>query len=192
MPRPNVPREIYAEDHLAARLTIEREREGWTYASLAARMTNAGCPIDKTAIYKIEKGEPRRRIVVDELVAFAKVFGLSLEELLVPPELAMKKQVTDLVIEWTAAGYRIDTATAERDEAWAALGNYLNGHPDAVPAFESVFGKWAEIHFEEVDRDFFAADRMWQLTKDMQWGEIAKREFDLFVDRRARTEVDRG
>jgi len=191
MPRPNVPREIYAEDHLAARLTIEREREGWTYAGLALRMTNAGCPIDKTAIYKIEKGEPRRRIVVDELVAFAKVFGLSLEELLVPPELAMKKQVTELVIEWTAAGYRIDTAKAERDEAWAALGNYLNQHPDAVPAFESVFGKWAEIHFEVVDRDFQSAYKMWQLTKDKNRGEALKREMDRALDG-ARTEVDRG
>jgi hypothetical protein len=50
-------------------------------------MTLAGCPMYPTTIYKIEKGEKgkRRRITVDELVAFSRVFGIGVEELLALP-----------------------------------------------------------------------------------------------------------
>ncbi len=59
-----------------------------------------------------------------------------------------------------------------------------------MPAFESVFGKWAEFHLEIVDRDFQSAYKMWKLTKDKKWGEVAKREMDRAIE--AKTEVDRG
>jgi transcriptional regulator with XRE-family HTH domain len=85
MPRPNRQRDVFAEENLAARITIERERRRWTLESLAARMTAAGCPLPQSAIYKIEQGRPRRRIVVDELVAFSQVFGIPVESLLVDP-----------------------------------------------------------------------------------------------------------
>ncbi len=89
MPRPNRPRTVAAEDNLARRIAFEREARGWTYDGTAKRMTNLGCPIQSTAIYKIEKGEPRRRISVDELVAFARVFELDVEELLIPVDVAL-------------------------------------------------------------------------------------------------------
>lgn len=44
-------------------------------------MTDAGCPIQGSAIYKIEKADPPRRITVDELVAFATVFETSAVDL---------------------------------------------------------------------------------------------------------------
>ena len=84
MPRPNRDRTVLAEENLARRVAFEREARGWTYEGTAKRMTNIGCPIQPTAIYKIEKGEPRRRISVDELVAFAKVFDFEVQEMLMP------------------------------------------------------------------------------------------------------------
>ncbi|HEX2361561.1 MAG TPA: helix-turn-helix transcriptional regulator [Jiangellaceae bacterium] len=95
MPRPNRPRSIASEDNLARRIAHEREQRGWSYAGLAQRMTAQGCSIDQSALYKIEKGRPRRRISVDELVALSEVFAVPVHELLAPPELAAKKVVLE-------------------------------------------------------------------------------------------------
>ena len=95
MPRPNPSRVMFTEDHLAARVTIERERKGWTLEGLAKRMTDAGCPLAASAVYKIEQGKPRRRIVVDELVAFSRVFGIPVDQLLLDPEMEAEQRLID-------------------------------------------------------------------------------------------------
>src|SRR6478609_3850641 len=100
MPRPNRPRDVFAESHLARRIAMEREAATMTYDGLAKRMTDAGCPIQGSAIYKIEKGDPPRRIVVDELIAFAAVFNLTPQELLLPPEVAFEREAAELLLEW--------------------------------------------------------------------------------------------
>jgi len=84
MSRPNKPRTINAEANIAERITHERESRGWSYATLASKMTEVGCSIGTTAIFKVEKGTPRRRVTVDELVALSRVFGASIEDLLTP------------------------------------------------------------------------------------------------------------
>lgn len=45
----------------------------------------------QSGIWKIEKGQPRRRIAFDEAVAFAEVFGLSLEDLSTDPRAEMER-----------------------------------------------------------------------------------------------------
>ena len=84
MPRPNKDRTINSEADLAKRISEERLRRGWTFDGLASRMTDAGCAIKGSAIYKIEKGSPPRRVTVDELVGFARVFETPIERLLAP------------------------------------------------------------------------------------------------------------
>ena len=103
MSRQNKRREIYAEDNLAIRIAIERSARHWSNDDLAKRMSEAGCPMTGSAIFKIEKAIPRRRIVVDELIAFAKVFGLSVNELLLPVQLAMNKESARLAQDWAGA-----------------------------------------------------------------------------------------
>lgn len=93
MPRPNPERSLQSEAALARRVKWERERRNWTFEGLAKRMTDAGCPIQGSAIYKIEKGDPPRRITVDELVAFGKVFDLDVPELLLPPEVVVDERL---------------------------------------------------------------------------------------------------
>ncbi len=94
MPRPNPTRHLFAEANVAARVALERERRGMSYEGLAKRLSDIGCPIQASAIFKIEKGTPRRRITVDELVGFAAAFGMSVEELLVDPEVRLGRELT--------------------------------------------------------------------------------------------------
>jgi transcriptional regulator with XRE-family HTH domain len=119
MPRPNPERELFAEPFVAARVALERETRGWSYEGLAKRMTDVGCPIQASAIYKIEKATPRRRITVDELVAFAKVFDLSVEELMVDPAQAMSRQIAQLLERFHALrrSYQANQAMAAKQAA---------------------------------------------------------------------------
>lgn len=82
MPRPNSERTIMVERSLATRIAYERNKRGLTYEALAQQLTDLGCPVQPSAIQKIEKSG--RRIVVDEAVAFAAAFEMGLEELLIP------------------------------------------------------------------------------------------------------------
>jgi transcriptional regulator with XRE-family HTH domain len=86
MARPNRRRSIEGESNLARRVQREREYRGMSYETLAKAMTAAGCSIQASAIFKIEKGDPPRRITVDELVAFADVFEVEIDDLLTPVE----------------------------------------------------------------------------------------------------------
>jgi transcriptional regulator with XRE-family HTH domain len=86
VPRTN-PRLPGAEDLVARRVAYERAKRKWSTAELARRVTEAGVPINQSAIYKIEKGSPRRTISLDEAHALADVFGLkSVEQLELVPE----------------------------------------------------------------------------------------------------------
>lgn len=82
MPRANRGRTSDAEDRLASRLQRERESRGWSYAEVAARLSQVGCTIHSSAIYKIEKGSPRRAVTAIELAAFALVFETTPNDLL--------------------------------------------------------------------------------------------------------------
>ncbi|MGH3522271.1 MAG: helix-turn-helix domain-containing protein [Mycobacterium sp.] len=96
MPRPNPPRPLGCEVNVARRVADERGRRGWSYETLARHMTEAGCPIQSSAIYKIEKGDPPRRISVDELVAFALAFDVDVKELLLSPWEAAQREAREL------------------------------------------------------------------------------------------------
>jgi transcriptional regulator with XRE-family HTH domain len=116
MPRPNSPRTLGCEADVSRRVADERSYRGWTYDGLARRVTDAGCPIHASAIYKIEKGTPRRRISVDELVGFASAFGLPVTALLETPEQTAERQVRELVAQLEAllGGLKPEDATRIR------------------------------------------------------------------------------
>lgn len=137
MPRRNQPRSLFSEEGLAQRVGYERERRGWTYESLAARMTAVGCPINQSALYKIEKGEPRRRITVDELVALSRVLDTPVEHLLLPPELAATERLGELLVKWREA-------KIAADDAWDELQEYVAEHPgiDMTQVAERVGAAW--------------------------------------------------
>ena len=65
------------EDELAGKIGDLRSAKGFSYRTLAAAMTEHGVDIDASSLQKIEKGTPRRKITVNELVGFAAVFGVT-------------------------------------------------------------------------------------------------------------------
>lgn len=171
MPRPNQPRSIASEEGLARRIAYERENRGMSYEGLASRMTKAGCPIQASAIYKIEKSDPPRRITVDELVAFSQVFAVPVEELLLPAEVVTSKELSELIIKWNSARERAAAAKEEESEAWDTLRAYVSEHPELGDQVESLMKIWVDYHFAEHDHEGALAYWMQTLTESPEWRE---------------------
>ncbi|MFJ9523370.1 helix-turn-helix domain-containing protein [Kitasatospora sp. NPDC101801] len=95
-----------SEEHAAERVRLEREARGWSTAELAKRMTKAGYPINQSSVWRIESGEPRRRINLDEAIGFAKVFELTLEDFLGPALPADEKRM-QAIADTVVGGYRL-------------------------------------------------------------------------------------
>ena len=77
-----------SERWLADRIQDERKERGWSQVQLSKELAKIGSPLQQSAISKIEsppKGE-RRAISIGEAIGFARVFGIPLGELLLPPE----------------------------------------------------------------------------------------------------------
>lgn len=181
MPRPNQPRSIASESALARRIAFEREDKGMSYEGLASRMSKAGCSINASAIYKIEKADPPRRITVDELVGFSQVFGIPVEELLLPPEIVARKELLELVLAWDRARLAALDAASERDRAWDALRAYLSAHPELTPEVESAMRAWAEYYSPE-DVDEVAAYWTGKITGSREHLEEAARLFHKHME----------
>ncbi|MCY0926924.1 helix-turn-helix domain-containing protein [Streptomyces sp. H27-H1] len=98
------PGQLAGEANVAAHVQLERELRGWSTAELARQVTAAGCPLSQSAVWRIENGEPPRKISVDELVAFAKVFGKPIEQLLEPVDEGVVDPLIRLFLrEWIVA-----------------------------------------------------------------------------------------
>jgi transcriptional regulator with XRE-family HTH domain len=132
MARQNLGRTVGTNKTLALRIQYEREQRGWTMEALAQRMKDAGCPIHHTAVYKIEKGRPQRTVSFEEAVGFATVFGLTLDELAVPPLMARNREARRLLDELFAATKAGQEAAARITEAEARLGHLLRDVPELV------------------------------------------------------------
>ena len=118
MPLPNPDRAITEEMQLPARIAYERERRGWSYEGLAQRMTEAGCPIAPSGIYKTE--QQGRRVVVEELVGYSRVFGIPVERLLLPADVAQVDTLREAWQAWASASdayWRAKQAADRADEA---------------------------------------------------------------------------
>lgn len=97
MPRTTTGRNRDEERIVAARITAERTRRDWTITDVAAAMADAGCPLPASAIYKIEKGDPPRRITLNEFLAFAAIFEMEPADLLRPPTPPDPARLAELV-----------------------------------------------------------------------------------------------
>jgi len=68
------------EEYLRKRLRAEREDRGWSQPEMAKRLSDKGIHTHPTAISKAEAGE--RAFRIEEVVAAAELFGLSVDALL--------------------------------------------------------------------------------------------------------------
>lgn len=130
MPRPNALRTLAGEDSLAARIAYEREQRGWSYEGLAKRMTDVGCPVNQSAIYKIEKARPRRGIRVNELIALSIVLDLDLNELLLPPEAILDRETRDRLAGLVVGLESLIDYDLGLNEEWRQLRKHLD-RPEA-------------------------------------------------------------
>ena len=104
MARQNRPRSMGREDYLAERVAELRHSSlpPMSYETLAKRMAEVGCPIQPSALHRIEKGTPRRKVSVDELVAFSEVFGKSIQDLISKPQGELDEQVQEALATYVA------------------------------------------------------------------------------------------
>lgn len=116
MPRPNPPRSLPYEAYVAENLRRERERRGMTFESLAMAMKQAGCPIQPSALHKIEKGDPPRRITVNELWALSLCLDIKVQDLCGPPPGPLPNEVWVLVQQAEEILRRITMLEAEIED----------------------------------------------------------------------------
>lgn len=119
---------LRGEENLAVRIKLEREERGWGTNALSDRLNEIGYEINPSAVWRIENR--KRRVNLDEAIGFAEVFGISLENLVGPPRLAVHARAMELVEE-IRRRYR-ETRRTQRafGEATDALSAYLDEHPD--------------------------------------------------------------
>lgn len=135
MPRAN-PRPPGPEERAARRIAWERARRGWSTSELARRMTEDGVPVNQSAIYKIEKGEPRRTISLDEAHSLVRVFGLR--------DIAELESVPDELISAELSSYldelgQLDDAVRElQRRAAGLLRRVLKTADDIRPVVEYI------------------------------------------------------
>jgi transcriptional regulator with XRE-family HTH domain len=156
VPRVNPLRSLTNERNVAERIAFEREQRGWSYEGTAKRLADNGCPIQASAIFKIEKGDPPRRITVDELVGFATVFDIAVPELLQPPALVQQKQLLELAQAMSEAAEETMRADVKYKAALQALNDYDQRHPESVDALgtqQAANLRNAMATFAEVDAE---------------------------------------
>jgi transcriptional regulator with XRE-family HTH domain len=132
VPRHNPPRSLAGEEYLAERVSYERDIRGWSYEALAKRMTDAGVPMNQSAIQKIEKGNPRRRITVDELLGFAKVFGTNVSDLLLNKSIGEDAHAAKLFQRWQKAEGEVEEARLRAEIAHRAFEKHTGLYPDVM------------------------------------------------------------
>ncbi|MEY9943921.1 helix-turn-helix domain-containing protein [Kitasatospora sp. GAS1066B] len=127
---------LAGEENAAQRLKMERESRGWSTAEVARRMSEAGFPINQSSVWRIESGEPPRRINLDEAIGFAKIFGITLTELTGPSGGAVSAKMLHLFEVFQEAANAAQDALDAMDAAESALYVYADQHPDAYEAID--------------------------------------------------------
>jgi transcriptional regulator with XRE-family HTH domain len=192
---------LSSEDALARRVTHERERRGWSPAQLAKAMTDAGQPMNQSSIWKIENARPRRKITVDEAVTFAQVFDMTLDELMVPPEMAADDLAFDLIGKYLEQQLAVHQAQAESAETVRRLDKLLRQQPGLKDrVVEYLTRNYPDRAGEEarqlLERDDLAAADRWQAMFEMLsvWSDrtAAAAEADQHAHGAAKRRAKRG
>lgn len=135
---PRLPmRSVGAENLAARRIEWERSRRGWSREELARRVSEAGSPLNQSAVQKIERGTPRRTISLDEALALAEVFGYgeSIETLWSVPEEVTGAELAGFVDQ---VGRIESVLTEVHGAVLHLLDGILTVRADAQPMFDYI------------------------------------------------------
>jgi transcriptional regulator with XRE-family HTH domain len=130
------PQAWLREDHLARRMTQERERRGWSQERLAREMKRHGFALPQSSISKIENpayGTGRRAITVDEAVGLSVVYGMPLLDLLAPIGRYGTQAVRDLA-DGAELAQHLDEAHEAFDQAVHRVASeWVNNEEEFAP-----------------------------------------------------------
>lgn len=126
------------EDVVAARVQAERIARGWSTATVAEKMTALGYPMNQSAVWRIESGEPRRRINLDEAVGFSVLFEVDLESLMWPQGAVLTADANRLLKRYV--NQWLDWRDAERrlTHMRVAFEAYTTQHPEEKELLEAL------------------------------------------------------
>jgi transcriptional regulator with XRE-family HTH domain len=146
-------------------MQFEREKRGWGYELLAQRLTEVGCPMSGSSLHKIEKGNPRRGISVDEAVAMRVVFDLSWERLLSPVEETVEDRADSLFEQWTTRISEASFASTNAERVEAALYKFGKDHPEARARLNRAIQAWLSNFTEPKLSPYGHLDRWLRASK---------------------------
>src|SRR5262249_48319270 len=110
-----------------------------SYEALAKLMTEEGCSIAGSAIFRIEKGNPPRHINVDELFTFAKVFDTTVDDLLAPVELKRKKRAQELAEKALQVWNALPEDVYRLTEVVAEMRQLADSDPEVYESFQHLW-----------------------------------------------------
>ena len=132
------------EANIAANLArILNERANLNPHRIAQAMTARGVPLDAKAIGRVMAGE--RRIKFNEAVCLMRVLGLdNMESLTIPPEIARRRELSELFVSWDELRRATLAAKARADAAFQQMSEYVqNHHKDSLVPFLELVTDWA-------------------------------------------------
>lgn len=114
MPSQRRSRRRFDEFFVAVHLERTMRERGMTYQELSDAMAEAGAPLSKSAIHRILKRSPPRRIYVDELAALSEILGIPLVRLVRPTEAQLASDVEKLIqiLDRQVKAYKAEAAKA--------------------------------------------------------------------------------
>jgi transcriptional regulator with XRE-family HTH domain len=160
---PKIPRPPGPDEWAAARVRHERELRGWSTAELARRVTEAGVPLRQQQVWQIESGTPPRRLSVGEAATIARIFGISLFDLMTPPEEVASQNLVNLGRDFAAWRRDAGLLAARLREIDERASQLVRGDDESFTATTVVkFGGYGDVseqtaaEFEEIAASYSA------------------------------------
>lgn len=124
------------------RLEWEMKQRSLSYAQVADLLTEAGHPTQPTAIHRLLRGEPRRRLTLNEAAAIADIFDISLSELLLEKDVMLGAKANELLRELQLATRQISDALGNYRSALEAISAYIERGQEFNDALQANVAKF--------------------------------------------------
>jgi len=182
VPKKTTPRVPGPDEWAAERIRHERELRGWSTGELARRVTDSGVALRQQQVWQIESGDPPRKLSVGEAAAFAKVFGITIADLLVPPADVAPQNLINLgrdFAEWRRDAGLLAARLREIDERAAQLGSgedegftaatvaKFSGYGDLAEHAAREFDEIAKV-YEDIARSVRDRDSVWSVVASLR------------------------
>lgn len=147
------------EMNVALRVEYEMRHRGWSQERLSKEMADAGCPIHQSSISKIINPRGKRRTIsVDEVVAFAKVFDTTLDDMLLPLEVAQSQEIHQLVETVSTTLWEKAEQVEIEMRAWTRLLDLLED-PDVARSYQAWLQEVKKMSKPEAKEALYSWER---------------------------------